>query len=249
MRKINREAVGLDRRIELHKRAAKVSSYTEARVEWKRYRATVGAKALIGCLERMAGSRKRCVYCCDSRSSDIDHFKPVALDYRVAFQWKNFILICPECNRFKGSKFDLSDTGDPLLINPTEIDPWDHLIIDVETGVIAPRFSGGDFDLRGDYTLQVIAPINDEATVEGRRRTAEKYLELASLAAIEGDSKNARRAFKKAVRYDEFGLASWFAFREGSLEADFRQLRDNCPPLWRRFCVLACKQSLNSLGN
>ncbi|MFF8313202.1 HNH endonuclease [Streptomyces lydicus] len=233
--------------MELYKRAVKVSDYGQARTEWKRYRSTVGAKSLVATLEKMAGSRKRCVYCCDSRSSDIDHFKPVKLDYRLAFQWKNFILICPECNRCKGAKFAYADDGYPLLIDPTAVDPWEHLFLDVDTGVIAPRFRDESYDSKGDYTLAAIPPVNDEATVEGRRRAAEKYIELAEMAAMEGDSASSRRAIVKAVKYDEFGIASWFTLREGKYNSAFLLLQENCPMLWRKFCVLACKQALNAL--
>lgn len=195
----------------------------------------------------MAGARKRCVYCCDSRSSDIDHFKPVKLDHLSAFHWRNFILICPECNRCKGSKFAHGSDGKPLLIDPTSVDPWDHLILDIDSGVMAPRFHGGDYDPRGEYTLDVISPVNDEATTEGRRRAAERYLEFASLAMMEGDKPETRRTLAKVVNYDEFGLASWFAFREGRDSSEFPSMRNSHPGLWRRFCALACRQALGTL--
>ncbi|WP_161172862.1 MULTISPECIES: HNH endonuclease [unclassified Streptomyces] len=224
-----------------------VNDYNQARAEWKRYRSTVGAKSVVAALEKMAGTRKRCVYCCDSRCSDIDHFKPVKLDFNAAFKWNNFILICPECNRHKGAKFAYAEDGSPLLIDPTTADPWQHLILDAETGIIAPRFSGESYDLKGEYTLSVISPVNDEATAEGRRRAAEKYIELAGLSALEGDSANARKAFTKAVKYDEFGLAPWFAFCEGKRNHAFLSLQEKCPALWQKFCILACKQALNAL--
>ncbi|MFI9379078.1 HNH endonuclease [Streptomyces parvulus] len=195
----------------------------------------------------MTGSRKRCVYCCDSRSSDIDHFKPIKVDIRSTFQWKNFILICPECNRCKSSKFAYGADGTPLLVNPTSVDPWEHLVLDVDSGVMAPRFKDGEYDRNGEYTLEVIHPVNDEATVEGRRRSAERYIDAAHHAMEDGDTQKVRRAFVKAVAYDEFGLATWFAFREGGCTDPIRQARDAYPALWRRFCTLACRQSLNSL--
>ncbi|AQT72500.1 hypothetical protein B1K54_13180 [Streptomyces sp. fd1-xmd] len=207
----------------------------------------MGAKSLVSTLEKMLGSRKRCVYCCDSRSSDIDHFKPVKLDLRVTFKWKNFILICPECNRCKGSKFEYGLDGKPLLVDPTAVDPWDHLVLDVDSGVMAPRYFNGNFDARGEYTLDVVSPVNDEATVEGRRRAAERYLDVAESAVLEGDTDAVRRTLVKVVKYDEFGLASWFAFREGSRIESFVSIKRDHPALWRKFCSLACRQALNAL--
>lgn len=242
-----REQIDFGRRVELHKRAAKVSSYGEATTEWKRYRGTVGAKSIVQVLERMTGSRKRCVYCCDSRSSDIDHFKPVKVDFGSAFKWKNFILICPECNRCKSSKFSCGADGTPLFVDPTCVDPWDHIVLDVDSGVMAPRYKDGEYDAHGEYTLRVIHPVNDEATVEGRRRSAERYMDVAAHAVSDGDTRNVRHALAKAVRYDEFGLATWFAFREGARVQSFQDIKREYPGLWRRFCALACRQALNSL--
>lgn len=247
MRRISRDPLPLPSRVELHRKSKKVSNYDEARAEWDRFRSTVSAKKVVQVLQKMAGQRKHCVYCCDSRSADVDHFYPIALDFQQAFSWKNLILICPECNRSKGSRCKVDDHGTPLLLNPTLCDPWSHLMLDMDTGVIAPRYIGDDFDPRGDYTLEIVSPINDEATIEGRRRSVESYMEVFNEALESGDTEKSRRALKKLVRYDEFGLAPWFAFWEGALLLALSSTKSDLPEYWKKFCSLACRQSNNTL--
>ncbi|MET8540284.1 HNH endonuclease [Kitasatospora sp. NPDC004799] len=195
----------------------------------------------------MSGARKRCAYCVDSRSADVDHFHPIKLDYRLAFRWSNLILICPECNRSKGARFPLDSNGQPLLVDPTRTDPWCHLVLDIDTGIIAPRFNGNSFDQIGEATLETIGPINDEATSERRRRAVENYIELFESAATHGDTSELRRSMVKVIKYDDFGLASWFSKWDGSKLPPLREVRSLKPDLWRRFCSLACRQTTNSL--
>jgi hypothetical protein len=120
-------------------------------------------------------------------------------------------------------------------------------MLDMDTGVIAPRYSDDQFDPRGDYTLEIIAPINDEATIEGRRRAVESYAELFEEVLANGDSIKSRRALKKLIRYDEFGLAPWFAFREGTRLPPLSATKLGLPDFWHKFCSLACRQSNNTL--
>ncbi|MEU2223269.1 hypothetical protein [Streptomyces sp. NPDC018347] len=116
-------------------------------------------------------------------------------------------------------------------------------MLDWETGVLAPRFDGEDFDASGEWTLEIISPLNDESTVEGRRRSVERYTELADLILKQGDATKSRKEMKKVILYDEFGLAPWFAFYEGAKIDSFAKVRAEHPPLWRKFSKLALNQS------
>lgn len=189
----------------------------------------------------MNGQRQRCVYCCDSRSADVDHFTPIAVNFSMAFSWKNFILVCPECNRKKGARFPFDDHGKPLIINPTREDPWDFLILDTKTGYLSARFLDDDFDPKGDSTIEVISCVNHEAVVEGRRRVIARYYDAVE-AVLEGKNINvASSKLLREVREDEHGIGEWFARREGREEARFAELRVRFPSVWRRFVRQACK--------
>ena len=44
--------------------------------EWKAARKSNPLKTVVGVLRVMAGRRERCLYCCDSHATDIEHFWP-----------------------------------------------------------------------------------------------------------------------------------------------------------------------------
>src|SRR6478609_9198531 len=124
----------------------KSATSESARSDWDAYRRSAASRPVIQTLREMTGARQRCVYCCDSRSADVDHFIPIAVDFTKAFRWSNLIWVCPECNRKKGARFPRGKDGNPLLINPVDVNPWDHLVLDTANGYLAPRFMEDDFD-------------------------------------------------------------------------------------------------------
>lgn len=243
MRRVHRNELLFQDRLELYKRSKGVTNSADARKAWKSYRASISSRQVIATLAQMTGNRKRCVYCCDSRSSDVDHFVPISQRFDYTLRWSNLILICPECNRYKGSSFKLDANGEPLLVDPTRIDPWVHLVLDHDTGILAPRFINPvGFDESGEYTLDLLSPLNDEATAEGRRRTAEAFCDMSATTLTEGDNLGIRKQWARIIAYDDYGLAPWFAFWEGSTAADFPNVKREFPLLWRRFIVMAANR-------
>jgi len=107
-----------------------------------------------------------------------------------------------------------------------------------------------DFDAAGDATLEVISCINHEAVIEGRRRVIARYRESVDkiLNGESGQGKSASSLFRE-VREDDFGIADWFAFYEGSLEESFRQIRNLHPAIWQRFAKAALKSHYSTLGD
>lgn len=51
-----------------------------------------------------------CMYCYESRGTDVDHFVPIARDPAQAFEWTNHILACGYCNQHR-------ETIDVLRLN------------------------------------------------------------------------------------------------------------------------------------
>lgn len=195
----------------------------------------------------MAGSRGRCFYCSDSRGADVDHYWPIARKFVSTFEWGNLLWVCPECNRKKSARFPVDGVGGALLVDPTLEDPWSFLVLDVSSGVLAPRFNDeGEQKLRGAATLQTIDLLNFEVIVEGRARTIRRLREAVGNSLDDGDTPVSRAAIVRAVRDDEYGVASWFILWEGRDSAPFDEARARQPALWRLF---ARRSLIEQYGN
>jgi len=85
------------------------------------------------------------MYCEHSAGSDIDHFWPKEKYPGRAYTWENYLWACGICNsHFKGSKFPRDENGVPLLINPAEEDPREHLLLTPTTGTYVARTKKGE---------------------------------------------------------------------------------------------------------
>ena len=122
--------------------------------EWKGARQTRPLKAALSVLKAMAGATERCMYCCDSHATDIEHFWPKSPYSERMFHWRNFLLCCTECGRFKGNQFPIA-AGESMLVDPSVDDPWQFLDFDPATGNISARFdpSANDWYARGLKTV------------------------------------------------------------------------------------------------
>jgi hypothetical protein len=120
-----------------------------AREHWRA--AGTVRRRLRAVLEPMAPGLVRCMYCGDSRGTDIDHFEPLARAPHGAFDWANHLLACGHCNsNHKRDRFPVDPgTGAALLVDPSREDPHDHLRLALATGRYAARTP------RGDATIDV----------------------------------------------------------------------------------------------
>src|SRR6266511_88140 len=171
MRRVYRGELPLVARLELFRRGKSVTSVSSAQASWTSYRRSLGADAVLGELRRMAGPRGRCFYCSDSWGADVDHFVPIARQVGSTFSWRNMLWVCPTCNRKKGRRFPTGPDGQPLMIDPTRVDPWLHLILDTSTGVLAPRFLSDGPDPKGNATLTVLQGLSPSAATGGSAPT------------------------------------------------------------------------------
>lgn len=77
--------------------------------------------------------RGKCAYCeaqiIHIDYGDIEHFRPKDTFPLLAVEWENLLFVCRVCNgaEFKGTKFPLDTSDNPLLINPCEDTPNNHL--------------------------------------------------------------------------------------------------------------------------
>ncbi|MQS43217.1 hypothetical protein [Xanthomonas translucens] len=154
-----------------------VADYSiSVKARWADRRKTMNNNGIVQALSAMCGSRIRCMYCGDSQACDVEHFYPKAeLSYRAkVFDWNNFLYICAPCNRLKNNRFRLLPSGQPVLINPVDEDPWEFFDFVEATGEIVPRA-----DLVGDALIRASATLSDdssrvciESVTESRRISA-----------------------------------------------------------------------------
>jgi hypothetical protein len=158
--------------------------YKTARDSWDR--STI-RKTLRPVLGEMAAGFETCMYCGECRGTDVDHFEPVARNPLRTFDWLNHLLACSTCNSHqKREQFPVDEDGNPLLIDPTAEDPFDHLLLTLSLGVYRPLTP------KGQATIDVCG-LNERGLPKGRMHARK----IVVLALREWDRARAR------VRSDE----------------------------------------------
>ena len=200
--------------------------------EWKSARQTKPLKTVSTTLSKMVGLRERCMYCCDSHATDIEHFWPKTLYPEKMFHWTNFLFCCTECGRFKGDLFPLQG-GVPTLVDPTIEDPWKFLDFDPATGVVVARFDvavNTEFP-KGAETVRVLQLDRREALNAGYQKTWKRLVAVvdAALGQPPLDAGNLVNALRDV---DDHGLLGWCFAGTGQEVAPFHALRGRHPAVW-----------------
>lgn len=142
--------------------AAALNPSAEARKLWS-MQANRAFREIREALGKMAPGLESCMYCEASEGTAIEHFWPRSVYPERAFDWLNHLIACTRCNsNFKRDQFPLDSVGDPLLVNPTEEDPLDHLSFSPSTG----RFESKS--LKGDPSIEVFG-LNRTNLTKGRK--------------------------------------------------------------------------------
>ena len=226
----------------LRRNQAAVDAGSSPRPTWEKARKAQRMKDVVGALLAMVGRRGRCMYCEDSRGTDIDHFWPLVLFKERTFVWENLLWSCSDCNRHKATRFRVGPWGGPMLLDPTADDPWDFLYYNPHTGGITARYRGDMEDPRGKETLEAIPALGNEAVMDGRRRTSRNLVRAvrAFLDQAAIDRPTARLDLADAIRdNDAYGLVIWYFRRDGREEAPFRELRLSHPDVWEEIVTYA----------
>jgi uncharacterized protein (TIGR02646 family) len=135
----------------------------------------------------MQDQHHKCAYCecyLPLQYNDVEHFRPKSHYYWLGHEWKNLLYSCARCNRsYKKTKFPLAigslqansptddiTLGHPLLINPTEVDPSNHIKFNGHVAV--------GITLEGKTTIDVFH-LNDwnqcPELIDNRRQLFELY--------------------------------------------------------------------------
>lgn len=197
-------------------------------------------RSVLGVLREMARKRQRCMFCEDSRGTDMEHFWPKTPYPARTFDWPNLLLVCGGCNQAKGARFPLDEQGRPLLIDPTAEDPWDYLFFDSATGNVTARFTRDGFTHPKGKTTAGLLPLDHEAVTEGRlqvcrnlTRAVSVFLAEYSNAPNDTDRQRSVVELRRAVcDNDGYGLGQWFLWRDGQNAEPFRMLRTRYPGIW-----------------
>lgn len=199
---------------------------------WKNARKTKPLKTVHDTLRNMAGQRERCMYCCDSHGTDIEHFWPKADYPDRLFQWPNLLLCCTECGRFKGNRFPLENDV-PLLVNPSAENPWCFLDFDPMTGVIVARFDLGANaeSTKGVETVKLLQLDRREALNDGYLKTWRRLKATleGALGQVVPDADSLIESLEQA---DDHGLLGWCFSGSGMNLAPSSTLRNQHPNVW-----------------
>jgi hypothetical protein len=130
-------------------------------------------------LKQMCSGAKRCAYCEDSASNQVEHMRPKDLYPDQVFQWTNYTYACGLCNGPKNNRFGVllpgqmavtivtrpprapvvpPPVGTFALLDPRVEDPFDFLHLDLlGTFYFLPRLGlGAAAHARADYTIELL---------------------------------------------------------------------------------------------
>ena len=234
MRRVHREVLGLALQEKLDRAQADADSRANVTTasHWEGRRKSSYLRELLILLRRMSGPHERCMYCVDSHGTDIEHFFPKAKYRDKMYRWENMLLGCVECGRFKGDLFPLSDQQQPLLINPADEEPWDHLDFDPPTGNLVARYDPtvDAYSSKGEATVEVLQLDRREALAAVYQRTYRRLCRLVDAFLTKSQSNQDLAAELKAQ--DDHGLLGWIFTDAGSQDPPFATLKANYPDLW-----------------
>lgn len=237
MRRIARQPLDQDVQADLVARQTAVDQRRDlagfsATDEWRAARQTQTLRMVLAALHRMMDERQRCMYCLDSHGTDIEHFWPKTPYPERMFDWLNLLLCCSECGRIKGDRFPLAG-GNPLLVDPTAEDPWEHLDFDPVTGNVVPKFdvSRNDYSTKGMETVKLLQLDQREAMASGYKKTLRRLSRIVEEGLARANL-SAPDLIAKLTDADDHGLLTWCFHGSGRDTTPFQDLRTRFPAMW-----------------
>jgi uncharacterized protein (TIGR02646 family) len=206
---------------------------------WKKKRQHKSFKPILQTLEDMAGARKRCMYCSDSHGADVEHYRPKKTYPKLVFVWRNYLLCCSECGRNKGAQFPESN-GVPMLLNPCETDPWEHVDFDPALNLITARYLSitNNFSQIGQTTVDVLR-LNAREDLEAGYRRAWKRISEVIEGALKDSTITAKQLLENLLEADDDrGLLGWCFRGAGQNVEPIRKFRKSNPSLWEQVAPL-----------
>jgi uncharacterized protein (TIGR02646 family) len=148
----------------------------------------------------------KCAYC-ESRvgatsPGQIENFRPKRYYWWLVYEWRNLLLACAACNRYKSDRFPVEgkqatspgtiSKERPLLLDPTRDRPAEHLLFSFDASSHSVKVEGRT--KQGRTSIMVLG-LNRESLVQAR---TEQWLQfrflLQAAASSKGQSKDAMSA-------------------------------------------------------
>lgn len=244
MRRVTRSVLPVATQKALARRQEKVDQARavgtlNVEAQWKGARKTKPLQTVLKTLKQMAGLRERCMYCGDSHGTDIEHFWPKTPYPERMFRWPNLLLCCTECGRFKGNVFPLDAGAQPLLVDPSEVNPWDFIDFNPDTCTFVARYDLATEapSARGAKTVDLLQLDRREALEAGYRKTHRRILALFERALQQSDV-DPDALCQDLNEADDHGLLGWYLTGTGQHLSPFREIRAKHPKAWD-VCVAA----------
>lgn len=218
------------RRRQGHANAQNAAGCLDIEAHWSASVQTKSVKSVRQMLKLMAGPLESCMYCSYNHGTDIEHFWPKGLHYSRMYAWDNFLLCCTECGRIKGVKFPVSASGEPLLLDPTRFDPWDHLDFDPDTGAITARYlsSPEGYSTMGEQTVNILQLDRREALQRGYQMAHHRIKGAIQEYLASPRDEPAQAVFRNSLRnVSAHGLFGWILSRSTESLAPFNELRQD----------------------
>jgi len=144
-------------------------------------------------LELTSVGSRRCHYCEDSAADEIEHIWPKKFYPEKTFVWSNYLFACGPCNgsnkndqcavfdtagvvqdiiRKKGAPITPPITGNPVFLDPSNVDPMSFMELDLTTGIFIPMGNPNSIGYkRAEYTIRVLG-LNKRDYLSNARRNA-----------------------------------------------------------------------------
>ena len=211
----------------------------------------------------------KCVYCesnvAANHPGDIEHWRPknrvtdetgraIEIEtehgatvphpgyYWLAYEWRNLLFACADCNRpstaktpgrrigkwdqfpvrgFRARKMGEEFEEEPILLNPVEEDPAAHLEVD-DTGVMIAKTD------RGQKCIDIFGLNTREAVLEERKKSIENTKNALALALIGvvQDNQDQVHRFIERVKRIKSGAAAYSAACRIALRSATGKLRE-----------------------
>jgi len=149
------------------------------------------------------------------------------------------VLSCTACGRYKGTKFPLDASGKPLLINPLEENPWEHLEFDPTTGCLTTRYlmASSAYSIKGSKT-------NKWLQTENRQWLTDRYLlsyndlkdEIE--AFLSNPMATSQVLFGELEKADKQDILEWLLLHNGQQEPFCQQMQSQHALVWSELQVL-----------
>jgi hypothetical protein len=183
-------------RVELDDKLVGRLDYRTSMLAWRGAGAASARRSWKGAASERAGIRdallsiaagiERCMYCGDSRGTDIDHFEPINHAPLRTFDWANHLLACSSCNsNAKRDAYPCDEHGDSLLVNPSIEDPADHLDLTLSVGEYIGTTPKGHATIRIFQLNRIDLRIGREAAFARCKSMLRDYLHLESSGRLD----------------------------------------------------------------